>query len=328
MKNRKVKTLFSTAFALTLAVGMGSGVQAENFPNQPIKLIVPFAPGGGNDILARAIAPHMAKNLGQPVMVDNRPGAGGNMGAQFAAKSTDGHTIVIASNQITVNPALGFKGAVDAQRDFAPIGMIASVPIILVVGANQTYRTLPEFLKYVKANPGKVTYSSPGVGTPQHLAGELFAFVNKAEMLHAPYKGTAPGITDVVGGQVVSSFGTMASVQSFIKTDRLRALGIAGKKRAPAFPDLPTFAELGMKDYDAELWYCLLAPTSMPAANVARLNAALGDAMKTLQADGTLEKQGFEAAFSTQAELKNKIATDLVRWNRLVKESGIKVDLN
>jgi len=318
----------SAAVFVALSTIVGSSAHAENFPNQPIKLVVPFAPGGGNDILARAIAPHMAKSLGQPVVVDNRPGAGGNMGAQAVAKSTDGHTILIASNQITVNPALGFKGAVDAQRDFAPVGMIATVPIILVVSPNQPYKNLPEFLAHVKANPGKVSYSSPGVGTPQHLAGELFAFINKGEMLHVPYKGTAPAITDVVGGQVVASFGTMASVQSFIKTDKLRALGIAGKKRAPVFPDLPTFGEMGMKDYDAELWYCLLAPSSMPSPNVAKVHAALRDAMKNLQADGTLEKQGFEPSLSSQAELKNKIATDLTRWSRLVKESGIKVDLN
>lgn len=328
MKNGVFKKVVKTAVGITIFAVSVSNTYADSFPNQPIKLVVPFAPGGGNDILARAIAPHMARSLGQPVVVDNRPGAGGNMGAQAVAKSTDGHTILIASNQITVNPALGFKGAVDAQRDFAPVGMIATVPIILVVSPNQPYKTLSEFLAYVKANPGKVSYSSPGVGTPQHLAGELFAFINKGEMLHVPYKGTAPAITDVVGGQVISSFGTMASVQSFIKTDKLRALGIAGKKRAPALPNLPTFAEMGMKDYDAELWYCLLAPSTMASANVAKIQNALRDAMKNLQADGTLEKQGFEPSLSSSAELKEKIASDLTRWSRLVKESGIKVDLN
>lgn len=327
MKYIKFIGALGTAMLTAVSTGASTSAHADTFPNQPIKLIVPFAPGGGNDILARAIAPHMSKTLGQPVVVDNRPGAGGNIGAQITAKATDGHTIVIASNQITINPALGNQTPFDIQRDFAPIGMIASVPIVLVVGPQQPYKTLPEFLQYLKANSGKATYSSPGVGTPQHLAGELFAYLNKTQMLHVPYKGTAPAITDVVGGQVASSFATMASVQSYVQTDRLRALGIAGKKRAPGFPNLPTFEELGMKDYDAELWYCLLAPASMPAANVAKLNVALGEAMKTLHANGSLVKQGFDPAFSSQAELKEKIAKDLNRWSRLVKESGIKVDL-
>jgi tripartite-type tricarboxylate transporter receptor subunit TctC len=326
MKYGKFISALGAAMLAVCAAGISSMAQAETFPNQPVKIIVPFAPGGGNDILARAIAPHMSKVLGQPVIVDNRPGAGGNLGTDIAARATDGHTIVIASNQITINPALNNKTPFDIQRDFAPIGVIASVPIVLVVGPQQPYKTLPEFLKYVKANPGKVSYSSPGLGTPQHLAGELFAYLNKTKMLHGPYKGTSPAITDVIAGQVESSFGTMASVQTYVQADKLRALGIAGKKRTPGFPNLPTFEELGMKDYDAELWYCLLAPASMPPANVAKLNAALSEAMKTLQANGAITKLGFEPAFSSQAELKEKIAKDLTRWSRLVKETGVKVE--
>lgn len=199
----------------------------------------------------------------------NRPGAGGNVGTDIVAKSpADGHTILIASNQLTINLALGVKTPFNVERDFAPIGLIASVPIVLVANPGQPFANLNEFIAYTKANPGKLSYSSPGSGTPQHLAGEVFSAMIGSPMVHVPYRGTSPAVADVVGGQVQVTFGTSASVASFIEAGKLKPLGIAGQKKSQIFPSLPTFGEAGLKGYDAELWYCLLAPSRTPEAVV------------------------------------------------------------
>lgn len=304
-----------------------TGAAAQGFPSQPIRLVVPFSPGGGNDILARAIAPRMAEILGQPVIVDNKPGAGGNIGADFVARSpADGHTILIASNQITINPALGAKTPFQIERDFAPVGMLASVPIVLVAGRSQPFNNLQEFVRYAKAHPGKVSYSSPGSGTPQHLAGEVLARMTGTALVHAPYRGTGPAVTDVVGGQVHATFGTLPSVMSFMQTDKLKALGLAGQKKSALLPDLRTFGEDGVKGYEAELWYCLLAPAKTPAAVLVKLNAALNQAIQSTKIAEQLGRQGFETATSTPEQLKAIIDRDLARWQRVITEHQIKVE--
>ena len=304
-----------------------AGANAQAFPTQPIRLVVPFAPGGGNDILARAIAPRMAEILGQPVLVDNKPGAGGNIGTDIVAKSTpDGHTVLIASNQVTINPALGVKTPFQIERDFAPVGLIASVPIVLVAGKSQPFNNLQEFIRYAKEHPGKISYSSPGGGTPQHLAGEVLAKMTGTSLTHAPYRGTGPAVTDVVGEQVQVTFGTLPSVSSFIQAGKLKPLGIAGQKKSALLPAVRTFGDEGLKGYDAELWYCLLAPARTPAPVVARLNAALTQALQTPRIAEQLGKQGFEAATSTPEQLKVTLERDLARWNRVVSEHQIKVE--
>src|SRR5262245_2556464 len=184
----------------------------QAFPSKPITIVVPFSPGGGNDILARVIAPKMGQILGTTVIVDNKPGAGGNLGTDYVAHAAaDGHTVVIASSQVTMNPFLGMKVPFKIETDFEPVGLIASVPIMLVANNEQPFKTLKEFMQYSKANPGKLSYSSPGNGTPQHLAGEVYAKMSKTEMLHVPYRGTGPSIGDLIGGQVQVSFATYAS---------------------------------------------------------------------------------------------------------------------
>ncbi|MBC5768195.1 tripartite tricarboxylate transporter substrate binding protein [Ramlibacter albus] len=301
---------------------------AQTFPSQPIKLVVPFAPGGGNDILARAIAPRMAEILGQPVIVDNRPGAGGNLGTDAVAKAApDGHTILIASNQFTINPALGAKTPFNVERDFAPIGQIASVPIVLVANKSQPFNTVPEFIAYARANPGKLSYSSPGNGTPQHLAGEVFARMTKTFMVHIPYRGTGPAIADVVGDQVQVTFATLASVSSFLEAGKLKAIGVAAPRASRMLPGVKSFGENGLKGYDAELWYCLLAPAKTPDATVAKLNAALNQALQSPKVAEQLARQGFDTATSTPAQLRERIAGDLKRWARVVNEHQIKVEL-
>ena len=314
---------------LGLACALGATAPASAqpaFPTKPVTLIVPFAPGGGNDILARLIAPQMSKQLGQPVVIENRPGAGGNLGADLVAHApADGYTLVIASSQITMNPYLGMKVPFQIERDFEPVGLIGSVPLMLVANPDQPYRTLAEFMAYSKAHPGKISYSSPGPGTPQHLAGEVFARMNKTELLHVPYRGTGPSITDLMGGQVQVSFATFASAIQYVRAGKLRALGIAGKRRTPLMPDLPSFDEAGLKGYDAELWYSLLAPAKTPRPVVDKLNAALLTALKAPEVVEQFHKQGFEAKGSTPDELRAYIVRELARWQRVIRDNDIKV---
>jgi tripartite-type tricarboxylate transporter receptor subunit TctC len=318
-------------FTLRAAMLLGAATAAlaqQPYPNKPVTLVVPFAPGGGNDILARAVAPRMGQILGTTVIVDNKPGAGGNLGADFVAHATpDGYTVVIASSQVTMNPFLGMKVPFRIESDFEPVGLIASVPIVLVSNTAQPFKTLKEFIEYSKANPGKLSYSSPGNGTPQHMAGEVFAKLAKTELLHVPYRGTGPSISDLIGGQVQISFATFASVIQHVNAGKLRTLGIAGQKRTSLMPDLPTFAEAGLPTYEAELWYSLLAPAKTPRAIVDRLNAALIAALKSPEVASQLTQQGFETRTSTPDELKAHIAKDMVRWQRVITENRIKVAL-
>lgn len=296
------------------------------FPSKPITLVVPFAPGGGNDILARLIAPKMSQQLGQPVIIENKPGAGGNLGADYVAHATpDGYTLVIASSQVTMNPYLDMKVPFNIERDFEPVGRIGSVPLMLVSNTTQPYKTLKEFVDFTRANPGKVSYSSPGPGTPQHLAGEVFAKLNKTDLLHVPYRGTGPSISDLMGNQVQVSFATFASAIQYVKAGKLRALGIAGQRRTPLMPDLPTFAEAGLKGYDVELWYSLLAPAKTPRAVVDKLNSALLAALKSPELSDQFTRQGFEVKGSTPDELKTYISHELARWQRVISENHIKV---
>jgi tripartite-type tricarboxylate transporter receptor subunit TctC len=318
--------LAACACACALALPAPGAAQPA-YPSKPISLVVPFSPGGGNDILARALAPRLSQLLGQPVVVENKPGAGGNIGTDAVARATpDGHTLLIASNQATINPALGTKTPFDIERDFAPVGLIASVPIVLVANPQTPFRTLPELLRHAKGHPQPVAYSSPGNGTPQHLAGEALAKMTQTPLVHVPYKGTGPAISDLVGGQVQISFGTMASVMPFVQSGKLRAIAIAGQKKSAAMPALPTFGDAGLAGYEAALWYCLLAPAQTPPAVVAKLNAALVQALKSPQLAEQLGKQGFEPATSSPAELKDIVAKDLARWARFVAETGIKVE--
>ncbi|SPA01973.1 conserved exported hypothetical protein [Cupriavidus taiwanensis] len=310
------------------ATALSSAAQAPYPTQKPITLVVPFAPGGGNDILARAIAPKMGQLLGQTIVIENKPGAGGNLGADYVAHAApDGYTLVIASSQITMNPFLGMKVPFQVERDFEPVGRIASVPIMLVANPDQPFRTLQEFIQYTRANPGKLSYSSPGPGTPQHLAGEVFAKLNKTELLHVPYRGTGPSIADLMGGQVQISFATFASSIQFVRAGKLRALGIAGKKRSALMPDLPTFAEAGIAGYDAELWYSLLAPARTPRPVVDKVNAALVAALKSPDVAAQLAKQGFEPQASTPDELKAYIGKEMSRWQRVIQDNNIKVAL-
>ena len=321
-------SLGATGFvAASVLLSAPALAQKQDYPSKPIKIVVPFAPGGGNVILARTIGPRLQESLGQPVVVDNRPGAGGNLGTEIVARSApDGYSILIASNQVTINPALDAKLRFDLERDFAPIGLVASVPIVLVAHPGQSFKTLQQFMAFTKANPGKLNYSSPGAGTPQHLAGELYARMANANIVHVAYKGTGPALTDLVGGQVQISFATLASVLQYIQAGKARAIGVAGERRAAVLPDVPTFVEAGLKGYEASLWYSLLAPAKTPSSVTTRLNSTLQQALNHRETRERLIAQGFEPQTSTAEQLAQRIKQDLARWERVVKEAGIKLE--
>ena len=316
--------------ALALAVFCGIAaplVQAQKFPERPIRFIVPFPPGGGNDILARVIAPKMTEFLGQPVIVDNRAGAGGNIGADIAAKSApDGYTIVIASNQVTMNPALYAKLPFDIEKDFEPIALAASVPMVLVVHPSVAAGNVSELIALAKANPGKLNYSTPGTGTPQHIAFEVFNHAAGISITHVPYKGTGPAIADLIGGQVQTAFGTMASLEQQVKAGKLRALAVATPKRSQVMRDVPTVAESGLPGYDVSLWYSILAPAGTPKEIVARIS---GDIAKTLALPEVRDKltaQGFDVSYLNPEQMSELMRRDTARWGKSLREIGLKLD--
>ena len=300
---------------------------AQKFPERAIRFVVPFPPGGGNDILARALAPRMAELLGQPVVIDNRPGAGGNIGTELVAKAApDGHTIVIASNQVTMNPWLYSKLPFDIEKDFAPVALAASVPMVLVVNPSVPAQNVRELIALAKREPGKLNHSTPGSGTPQHIAFEVFNHAAGVKVTHVPYKGTGPAIADLLGGQVQAAFGTMASIDQHVKAGKLRALAVATPKRSQAMPAVPTVDEAGLPGFDVSLWYSILAPAGTPRDVLMRLS---GDVQKTLNSPDIRERlaqQGFEVSYLNPDEMSALLKRDLARWQKSIRDIGLKLD--
>ena len=323
---KKFAALLAVACA-ALAPAQAIAQPAQKFPDRPIRFIVPFPPGGGNDILARVLAPKMSEGLGQPVVVDNRPGAGGNIGADLAAKAApDGYTIVIASNQVTMNPALYAKLPFDIEKDFAPVALAASVPMVLVVNPAVPAASVKELVALAKAEPGKLNYSTPGNGTPQHIAFEVFNHAAGIRIAHVPYKGTGPAIADVIGGQVQATFGTLASLEQHVKAGKLRALAVATPKRSLTMPTVPTMAESGVPGYDVSLWYSILAPAGTPAPVLARLSAEIAKALAAPEVRDRLVGQGFEVSYLNPEQMNDLMKRDIARWGKSLKDVGIKLD--
>lgn len=300
---------------------------AQSFPNKPVRFVVPFPPGGGNDILARALAPKMSEILGQQVVIDNRAGAGGNIGADFVAKSPpDGYTIVIASNQVTMNPWIYSKLPFDIAKDFSPIAQIASVPMLLAINPEVPAKNLKEFIALAKAKPGSLNYSTPGLGTPQHIAFEVFNFDAGVKVTHVPYKGTSPSIVDLIGGQVQATIGTMASLDQHVKSGKVRAIAVSTPQRSPAMPNIPTIEEGGLKGYNVPLWYSVLAPANTPKEIVSKISASIRDALRDPQTKAQLERQGFVESYLDPAQMTALIKQDLTYWQKAIKNIGLKLD--
>ena len=315
------------AWGLASVPTQTSAQTAAKFPEKAIRFVVPFPPGGGNDILARAIAPRLSEAFGQSVVVDNRAGAGGNIGAEFVAKSApDGYTILIASNQVTINPWLDNNVPFDIEKDFIAIAQVASVPMVLVINPAVPANNLKEFIALVKAEPTKFNYSTPGTGTPQHIAFEVFNYAAGVKVTHVPYKGTGPAIADLIGGQVQSAIGTMASLEQQVKAGKLRALGVTTAVRSAAMPDVPTIAEAGLPGFEVPLWYSILAPARTPSEIVDKLSTEIARALVEPATKQRLTEQGFVVTYLNAKQMSDMLKRDLVYWQKTIKAIGLKLE--
>ena len=299
-----------------------------NWPAKPIKWIVPFPPGGAMDVIARTLGEKAGRTLGQPFVIENRPGAGGNIGADAVAKSpADGYTIMITSIGMATNKALYPRLSYDPVKDFAPISLLAIVPNVLVVNtAKTTDKSVADVIAHAKRDPGKLTYASAGNGTSIHLAGEVFASMAGLNLLHVPYKGSGPAVTDMLGGQVDLMFDSITSARPHIQAGKLRALGVTSAKRSATLPGVPTIAEAGVPGYEVSPWFAVFAPAGTPAAIVNKINAALIDAMKQPDTVAKFETIGAEPIGTTPQQLATHLDKELARWGALIKERNIRMD--
>ena len=319
-----VRHLWLALLALSLAALSGL-VDAQDYPTKPIKFVVPYPPGGGTDVVARIVNEPLATALGQPIIIDNRRGAAGNLGTDIVAKSpADGYTILFTLSSHTINPKLYEKLPFDVERDFVPVSLVALIPQILVANPSVPITSVKELIAYAKANPGKLNYASVGIGSPAHVAGELFKLKTGIDMVHVPYKGGGPAVTDTIGGQVQLAFVSLPAALQHVKSGRLRAIAVTSAKRSASAPDVPTIAEGGVPDYAVESWYGALAPAKTAPAIVARLNAAFAKALDNPQVKEKLFAQGAEAAPSSPAEFDRMMKDELAKWEVVIKSSGIK----
>ncbi|MDQ6619355.1 MAG: tripartite tricarboxylate transporter substrate binding protein [Pseudomonadota bacterium] len=315
------------AFAL-ITVAPVALAQGQSYPTKPIRLVVPFPPGGATDILARAVAQRWTETLGQSVVVDNRPGAGGNIGSDLVAKAApDGYTLVMGTvGTHAINPSLYARMPYDHVKDFAPVILVAGVPNVMEVNPSVPARTVAEFIAYAKANPDKINFASSGSGTSIHLAGELFKVMTGVQMTHVPYKGSAPALTDLMGGQVQVMFDNLPPSLPHIKAGKLRALAVTSSTRSPALPDVPTVAEAGVPGYEASSWFGVLAPAGTPPAVIARLNGEVAKWLATPEAKERMASLGANAVGGSPEDFAAHIRAETAKWAKVVKESGAKAE--
>ncbi len=319
------KTIAALALAAASLTAAAQG--STDYPNAPVRIVVPFQAGGLTDILARAIAQHAAQRLGQPFMVENKPGASGNIGADAVAKSKpDGHTLLMGSiGTNAVNAHLFSRMPYDTLKDFAPISLVASGTLMLVTHPSVPVTDMRSLLAYARTHPGKLTYASGGAGASQHLAGELLKTMAKIDIVHVPYKGVVQGVTDVVAGQVDMTF-DLATVEPHIRAGKLRPIAVANAKRSTAFPEVPTIAEAGVPGYEVSAWYGLFAPVGTPPAIVKRLQGEVVSALKDPALLERLAKLGAEPAGSTPEDLQRFVRSEYDKWGQVVRQAGIRLD--
>jgi|LNFM01.1.fsa_nt_gb tripartite-type tricarboxylate transporter receptor subunit TctC len=326
---RRILATAVAVAAATLVLPAPAWAQTDAaWPSRPIKWVVPFPPGGAMDVIARTLGEKAARELGQAVVVENRPGAGGNIGADYVAKQpADGYTIMVTSIGMATNRALYPKLTYDPVRDFAPISLLAVVPNVLVVNAaNTSDRSVKDVVARAGKEPGKLTYASAGNGTSIHLAGEVFASMAGVQMTHIPYKGSGPAVTDMLGGQVDLMFDSITSARPHIQSGKLRALAVTTARRSPALPDVPTVAEAGVPGYEVSPWFAVFARMGTPPEVIARLNKVLNDAMKQPETLRKLESVGAEPIGSTPQELATHLNRELERWGKLIQQRDIRAD--
>jgi tripartite-type tricarboxylate transporter receptor subunit TctC len=321
---------FTLALAATVAAGSFTALPAaaQAYPTKPVTIVVPFAAGGTTDILARVIGDALKKELGQPVVIDNRAGAGGNIGGALAAKAApDGHTLFMGTvGTHAINAALYKKMPFDPVKDFAPLTRVAMVPNLLVANPARPYKNVKELIAHAKAKPGSVTFGSSGNGSSIHLSGELFNTLAKVDMIHVPYKGSAPAVTDLIGGQIDIMFDNMPSAIQHVRNGRLKALAVTTAKRSPELPDVPTIAEAGVPGYEATSWFGMFAPADTPAPVVTRLNTALVKVLADPQVKKKLAEQGAEPYSEKPEQFAEFIRKESAKWSQVVKAAGATVD--
>jgi len=318
-----VGALGAVLFLIAAPFAMGQ----STYPTRPVRLVVPFPAGGTTDIIARATAQKLSEAWGQQVIVDNRPGAAGNIGSELVAKAApDGYTLLMGTvGTHAINPSLYAKMPYDHVKEFAPVILVAGVPNVLVVNPDLPIKSVPELIAYAKANPGKLNFASSGSGTSIHLSGELFKAMTGVQMTHVPYKGSAPALTDLIGGQVQLMFDNLPSSLAFIKAGKLRALAVTSASRAPALPDVPTVADT-VPGFEASSWFGVLAPAGTPPEIIARINGEVTKWLATPEAKEKLTAQGANVAGGTPQDFAKHIQAETAKWAKVVKESGAKVD--
>jgi len=315
-----------TLAALFLAMLAGVAAADEQWPGRPVHVVVPYTPGTGADILARVLGPKLAERWKAAVVTDNKPGATGNIGADAVAKSApDGYALLLTATSFTTNPALK-PAPFDPVKDFAPIALLATGALGVYINPEVPAKNMREFVALVKSQPGKLYYSSPGNGGPQHLAMELLKLETGMDIVHVPYKGAAGAITDLVGGQVQAMISALQTVAPHVKNGRLRMLAVMSGQRAEAFPDVPTLKEAGLPELEVETWYAMFAPAGTPAAIVARANRDVNELLKEADVREVLAKQGLEPAGGTPDALGARVKRELANWTRVVRAARIKAD--
>jgi len=299
--------------------------RAQNFPDRAVRFIVPYPPAGGNDIVARLVGQKLSELWGQPVLIENRPGAGGNIGLEQAGRAApDGYTLLISNNSFTINAAMLAKVLVDIQKDFAPIALLAQSPLAVVVSKSSPITSIAKLAEEAKARPGALNYGSAGVGTPQQLAAELFILQSGSKLVHVPYRGAAPVANGILTGEIQVAFATMGSVEGLIRGDQLRGLAVTTVKRSELFKELPTVAEGGFPNYDVNVWYGLNAPASTPHAIVEKIARDLAGIMRQPDMRKALLERGLEEAYLAPQAFGKLIADDLKTWGDVVRSAGIK----
>ncbi|PXW99525.1 tripartite-type tricarboxylate transporter receptor subunit TctC [Sphaerotilus hippei] len=318
--------LRSLVAALALSVS-SLPLWAQSYPERAVKLLVPYAPGGSADIVARLIADEWGRSLGKPVFIENKAGAGGNLGVDAVAKSIpDGHTIGLQTVSLAINPALTPRMPYDTLKDLAPIGMVATSQHVLVVHDRLPVSNLKELLAHARSKPGKLTYGSAGGGSTLHMSAELFKAVGGLAMLHIPYRGGGQALTDTLAGQVDMSFPVLSAAAGHVQAGKVRALGVTGSKRSPLMPDVPTIAEAGLPGYAFETWFMVFAPAQVPKPVLDKLNSSLNAVLQSPAIKERMAREGFDATSSTPAQARVRLESEMPRWARLVKERGITAD--
>jgi tripartite-type tricarboxylate transporter receptor subunit TctC len=316
------------AVGLTVVLGGRSATAADDYPNRFIRLILPFPPGGGTDTLSRILGQKLGASLGQNVVIDNRPGAAGNIATMLAAKAPpDGYTLLMGfSTALVVNPSLYPDLSVNIERDFLPVSLLADAEYILVVNPALPVRSVQELIDYARTNPGKLNYSSSGIGGPLHLAGAVFAVETGTNIVHLPFKGGAPAVLAVLSGEAQMVFGSVAATLPNIKAGTMRPLAVTGLKRSPVLPGLPTLDESGLKGFDVTTWYGVMAPKRTPQPIIAKLHNELVAALNDADVRKDMEREGLTAIGSTPEELAERIKVQTAFWAPVIKKAGIKAE--